>query len=238
MGEYQIIPESSTDHHPWSDVSPHEACQKMTNLLQALTSNSSHGIPRLTEQLKPFDIKEVAWNNEYLSLMEKVQNAWELGSEDGINTHELLQFYGLVVGTPNTVRLPFITTIGDHRVSWFIRRPNTEVWTSVQANMRSSMDGDEQFARTLLYHNRWSDVTETELPFFARCTSFSPKVVPRWGGSRPLTASRTQELMGIVHAGNVLGPRHDTTKRIVALWIRNLLKKNRKNKDKLFEITI
>ena len=227
MNGYEVLAESSTNE-PWSDVSSREACQKMTQLLIALTNTPSSGISILKEQLKPFDIKDVAWNTEYRPLMEKVHSVWELGSVDSLDTHELRQFYGLVLGAPS-VKLPFITTIGEKNVSWFNQRPNTESWTSVQENtLRPIEDADERFARNLLYNNEWWGGGDANgMPFFGRCTQTLPVYIPPWG-KRTLTVPRREELENIINAGTVLGPRHDTTKQIIQQWIQNLRRRYRR----------
>jgi hypothetical protein len=194
-------------HHPWADITPQAAQRLMTGLLTALASEKPLSSSTLTEHFRPFVIKDAVWNTEFAPLLVRIHAVWDMDGES-ISTHQLHQFYNLVVGDERT-HLPFITTVGNHPVSWFVNRPNTGEWTSVQHHVRNT-DNGEAFARSFLYQ------TPSDGPFVTR---------------RPVklqTANRT-DLDNIINAGNVMGPRHYITRRIVRRWILGLIRKYNNN---------
>ena len=157
----------------------------------------------LSERFRPFVIKDAVWNTEFAPLLERIHAVWDM-DEEFISTHQLHQFYSLVVGNENTC-LPYITTIGNNPASWFVNRPNTGEWTSIQHHIRNN-DTGEAFARSFLYQ------TPSEGPQVARRRV------------KLQTANRT-DLENIINACNVMGPRHYITRRIVRRWILDLIKK-------------
>ena len=203
---YPVLPENGVRHgppQPWADVTPRVAQRLMTELLTALASGSRLNAPVLTERFRPFVIKNAVWNTEFVPLIERIHAVWDT-EEAFVSTHQLHQFYGLVVGAPATY-LPYITTVGNQSASWFVNRPNTDEWTSVQNHIRTNDHWD--FARSFLYQTPYNRPQRNV---------------------RLQTADRI-DLENIINAGNVMGPRHYITRRIVRRWILKLIKQHNQN---------
>lgn len=189
--------------HKWADHTPRSAMRHMSDLLETLNSRVLLDSAVLMAQFKPFAIESSVSNTEFEPLFRKMHAVWE-GIEEHVSTHQLHQFYGLVVGDAST-HVPYITTIRDTRVSWFVNRPGTDEWTSVRHNMQTPDDA-ERFARSFLYRNASERPGEYPPP---------RPVVLR-------TANRS-DLDNIINAANVMGPTHQITKRIVSQWITDLV---------------
>lgn len=214
---YPVVSLSMSAGHEWSKHTPQSAIRLMSELLETLTSHSLPDSEVLMVRLKPFVIKNSVSNTEFKHLFRKVHAVWER-TDEHISTHQLHQFYRLVVGEAHT-HVPYITIVHGTRVSWFVNRPGTDEWTSVLHNVEKA-DNAEQFARSFLYPNH-------------HCQHESPN-----NNQRPValrTANRS-DLDNIINAANVLGPRHKTTKRIVRQWIIDLVRQyplNKRGSDRL-----
>jgi hypothetical protein len=221
---YPVVDPSAGDlfRHVWADYAPRAAIRIMSRLLETLMSHPPLDSAIMRIKFKPFTVQNLVWNTEFVYLIHKVHAVWEQ-TEEHISTHQLHHFYQLVVGEVDT-HLPYITTIRGVRTSWFVNRPGTEEWTSVQHNMQIA-DDTEQFARLFLYGNNTSILQRRSEPLNLH---------------RPMTlrTANQSDLYNIINASNVLGPRHKITKRIVRQWINELVHKHTSNKGRSDDLGI